>query len=140
MQSVDSPVEHLSEEECWRLLREQTLGRIATSAGGVVDIFPINYYADGSSILFRTAPGDKLAELTINEKVVFEVDGYTDTTAWSVIAKGTAQALDRQSEIDEAEALPLNPWIPTMKSAYVRITPHILSGRRFERGPEPQWF
>jgi hypothetical protein len=68
------------------------------------------------------------------------VDGYTDTVAWSVIAKGTAQALDRQPEIDEAEALPLSPWIPTMKSEYVRITPHTLSGRRFERGPEPQWF
>jgi nitroimidazol reductase NimA-like FMN-containing flavoprotein (pyridoxamine 5'-phosphate oxidase superfamily) len=136
----ESPIELLSEEECWDLLRAHTLGRIATSAGGVVDIFPVNYYADGASILFRTAPGDKLAELTANDRVAFEVDGYTDPVAWSVVAKGTARALDRQFEVDEAESLPLTPWIPTLKSVYVRITPHSLTGRRFERGPEPEWF
>jgi nitroimidazol reductase NimA-like FMN-containing flavoprotein (pyridoxamine 5'-phosphate oxidase superfamily) len=140
MSQGDSPVEVLSEEDCWDLLRANTLGRIATSAGGVVDIFPINFYADGSSILFRTAPGDKLVELTANEKVAFEVDGFTESVAWSVVAQGTARALDRQSEVDEAELLPVNSWIPTLKSVYVRITPHSLTGRRFERGPEPEWY
>ncbi len=139
MRQGQDPIEYLSGENCWDLLRANTFGRIATSAGGVIDIFPVNYYADGSSILFRTAPGDKLAELTARENVAFEVDGYTDQVAWSVVAKGTARALDRQVEIDEAETLPLNPWIPTLKSVYVRITPHSLTGRRFERGPEPEW-
>lgn len=138
MRHGEDPVEHLTDEECWRLLRTQVVGRIATSAGGVLDIFPVNYYADGSSILFRTAPGNKLVELTINENVVFEVDGYTEPIAWSVVAKGTARVLDRQSEADEAAALPLNSWIPTLKNIYVRITPHSLTGRRFERGPEPE--
>ncbi|HEY5222426.1 MAG TPA: pyridoxamine 5'-phosphate oxidase family protein [Microbacteriaceae bacterium] len=139
MRRGEGPVKRLSDEECWKLLRTQTLGRVATSAGGMVDIFPVNYYADGSSILFRTAPGDKLVELTINENVTFEVDAYTELIAWSVIAKGTARALDRQSEVDDAEKLPLNSWIPTLKSVYVRITPQSLTGRRFERGPEPEW-
>jgi len=136
----DSPIEILSDEECWELLRAQTLGRIGTSAGGVVDIVPINYFADGSSILFRTAPGDKLVELTVNDQVTFEIDGYTSEMAWSVIAKGSATVLDRDTEVDEAETRPLRSWIPTMKSTYVRITPHSLSGRRFQRGPEPEWF
>jgi uncharacterized protein len=56
------------------------------------------------------------------------------------VAKGTARALDRQSEVDQAETLPLNSWIPTLKSVYVRITPQSFTGRRFERGPEPEWF
>ncbi len=135
----DSPVEVLSEEECWQLLRAHTLGRIGTSAGGVIDIFPVNYFADGSSILFRTAPGDKLIELTVNNNVTFELDGYTTEVGWSVVAKGTARVLDRDSEIEDAEALPLRSWIPTIKNSYVRITPHSLSGRRFRRGPEPEW-
>lgn len=139
MSQEDSPVEVLSEEDCWDLLRAHPLGRIATSVGGVVDIFPVNYYTDGSSILFRTAPGSKLIELTVNDEVAFELDGYTEQIAWSVIVKGTARVLDRDSEVDEAESLPLNSWIPTMKSAYVRITPHNISGRRFQRGPEPEW-
>jgi uncharacterized protein len=139
MHRGEGPVERLSEQDCWKLLGSQTLGRIATSAGGVLDIFPVNYYADGASILFRTAPGDKLVELTINENVVFEVDAYAEPIAWSVIAKGTAHALDRQSEVERAEKLPLNSWIPTLKSVYVRITPLTITGRRFERGPEPEW-
>ncbi|WP_308468540.1 pyridoxamine 5'-phosphate oxidase family protein [Rathayibacter soli] len=139
MRRVEGPVERLSEEDCWQLLRTATVGRVATSAGGVLDIFPVNYYSDGTSILFRTAPGDKLVELTINENVVFEVDGYTEPIAWSVIAKGTAAVLDRQEDVDRAEKVPLNSWIPTLKSIYVRIVPRSLTGRRFERGPEPEW-
>lgn len=139
MVQEDLPVEVLSEEECWELLRANPFGRIATSAGGVVDIFPVNYYVDGSSILFRTAPGDKLVELTVNNNVTFELDGYTTEEAWSVIAKGQATALDRDSEIEAAEALPLTSWLPTLKTTYVRIMPHNVTGRRFRRGPEPQW-
>jgi nitroimidazol reductase NimA-like FMN-containing flavoprotein (pyridoxamine 5'-phosphate oxidase superfamily) len=138
MHSGEGPVEQLAEEECWRLLGTQVVGRVATSAGGVVDIFPVNYRSDGSAILFRTAPGSKLIELTINENVVFEVDDYTESSAWSVIAKGTARALD-QPEVDEAERMPLNSWVPTLKQTYVRIVPEVLTGRRFERGPEPEW-
>lgn len=140
MSQDDSPIEVLSEQDSWTLLREHSLGRIATSAAGIVDIFPVNYFADGASILFRTAPGSKLVELTVNDDVAFELDGYTDQEAWSVVVKGTARALDRDSDIDAADALPLMSWLPTLKSAYVRITPHSISGRRFQRGPEPEWW
>ena len=37
----------------------------------------------------------------------------------------------------EADALPLKPWIPTLKYNYVRIVPTSLSGRSFQRGEEP---
>lgn len=139
MHQGEGSVERLTEEECWTLLGTQTVGRIATGAGGVLDIFPINYYADGPTIVFRTAPGDKLVELTINENVTFEADGYEEPVAWSVVLKGKARALDRQADVDQAAILPLHSWIPTLKSVYVRITPHTLTGRRFERGAEPEF-
>ena len=133
----EGPVEELSEAESWQLLRENSLGRLAVSAAGELDIFPINYYADGSTILLRTAPGTKLVEMTIHGYVAFEIDGYTDTEAWSVVAKGSARWLDTRAEIDDAEAQPLTSWIPTLKYVYVRITPTHVSGRRFVRGVEP---
>ena len=133
----EGPVEELSEAESWQLLRENSLGRLAVSAAGELDIFPINYYADGSTILLRTAPGTKLVEMTIHGYVAFEIDGYTDTDAWSVVAKGSARWLDTRAEIDDADAQPLTSWIPTLKYVYVRITPTHLSGRRFVRGVEP---
>jgi len=137
MEHNEGPVEELSESESWQLLRDSSFGRLAVSAAGELDIFPINYYADGSTILLRTAPGTKLVEMTINGYVAFEIDGYTDTEAWSVVAKGSARWLDTRAEIDEADAQPLTSWIPTLKYVYVRITPTHVSGRRFVRGVEP---
>lgn len=128
----------LTEDDCWALLRDNELGRIAMHAADQVDIFPINYLADDRSILVRTAPGTKLLEIAVNSAVAFEIDGFSDTDAWSVVVKGTARRLETQSEIDAADALPLVPWIPTLKYDYVRIVPTEVHGRQFARGPEPE--
>lgn len=134
----DEPVLELSGDECRALLAEGTLGRLAVSAGGDVDIFPINYFFDGTSILIRTAPGTKLLELTVHDSVAFETDGFTAEDAWSVVAHGRARQLESQTEIDEADRAPLQPWIPTLKYRYVRIDIDRITGRRFNRAPEPE--
>lgn len=135
--SNDSAVWALSEDECWNLLARRELGRLAVAVNGEPDIFPVNYVVDGPRVLFRTAPGSKLAELSVNPRVAFEVDEYDDTYAASVVLKGVAERLELQREIDAADALPLAPWIPTLKYRWVRIAPVSITGRRFERGPEP---
>lgn len=140
MESAREPVTELRVDECWELLASKTLGRIATCAAGNIDIFPLNYYADGNTILFRTAPGTKLIELTIDNKVAFEADGYHDGKAWSVVVKGVALQLELGSEIDAAEMTPLEPWIPTLKYRFVRITPTTITGRAFRPAPEPERF
>lgn len=127
----------LTPDECWEQLGQETLGRIAVSAAGVVDIFPVNYVVDGHTLLFRTAPGTKLLELAINDRVAFEVDGHTDDQAWSIVVKGRAERVERQSEIDAADELGLEPWIPTLKYRWVRIRPDEVTGRSFTRSPEP---
>jgi nitroimidazol reductase NimA-like FMN-containing flavoprotein (pyridoxamine 5'-phosphate oxidase superfamily) len=128
----------LSPEECWARLREQELGRLVTHAAGVLDIFPVNFVADGETIVFRTAEGSKLFELTVEDSVLFEVDDHTETEAWSVVVRGTAHRLETSAEVERADALPLTPWIPTLKYNYVRIEPTAVSGRAFHRGPEPE--
>ena len=137
MSDADDVMIELTEDECWNLLRTHTLGRLAASAAGVIDIFPLNYYADGTSILMRTSPGTKLVEMTIHHDVAFEIDDFSDTEAMSVVVKGTAEWLDSRAQIDEADTVPLVSWLPTLKYVYVRITPTSVTGRRFVRGPEP---
>ena len=134
----ETPVIQLNDLEIWERLRSTPMGRLAVSAGGELDIFPVNYLVDDGTLLFRTAPGTKLVELTVHSGVAFEIDGFDDITAWSVVVKGTAARLEHQDEIDRADMLPLTPWIPTLKYRYVRITPTSLSGRSFHRGPEPE--
>lgn len=133
----DGIVSVLSEDQCWNLLARGELGRLALALHGDPDIFPVNYVIDGPRILFRTAPGSKLAELTVNPRVAFEVDEYDERSAASVVAKGTAERMELQREIDAADALPLAPWIPTLKYRWVRIVVNEISGRRFGRRPEP---
>ncbi len=130
-------VTFLTDRECWDRLAEQELGRLVTHVGDVLDIFPVTYTVDGESIVFRTAEGSKLTELSINDQVLFEVDEYTDTDAWSVVVRGTATRLETADEVRAADALPLTPWIPTLKYNYVRIVAASLSGRDVRRGEEP---
>ena len=133
----DAVVAALSEEECWALLSRSELGRLALTVQGEPDIFPVNYVVDGGRLFFRTAPGSKLSELAVNPHVAFEVDEHDETYAASVVVKGVAERLELQHEIDDADGLPLTPWIPTLKYRWVRIVPVSISGRSFERGPEP---
>jgi nitroimidazol reductase NimA-like FMN-containing flavoprotein (pyridoxamine 5'-phosphate oxidase superfamily) len=137
MSDAEHVMVDLSETECWDLLRTHTLGRLAASAAGIIDIFPLNYYADGSTILVRTTPGTKLVELTIHHEVAFEIDDFTDTEAMSVAVKGTAEVLDVRAEVSAADLVPLVSWLPTFTYVYVRITPTSVTGRRFARGVDP---
>lgn len=137
MADAPDPVVNLSDEQCWERLRTQELGRLVTRVHDVLDIFPVNYVVDGDSVLFRTAQGSKLFELTINDEVLFEVDDHTETDAWSVIVRGRAHPLDTSAEVERADGLGLKPWIPTLKYTYVRVEAASVTGRAFERAPEP---
>ena len=137
MDHIGEPVSPLGDDECFERLATQELGRLVTSAAGGIDIFPVNYALDGRAIVFRTAEGSKLTELTINDEVLFEVDDHADPDVWSVIVRGRARRLETNDEVQAADALPLTPWIPTLKYNYVRITPDSVSGRAFRRGEEP---
>lgn len=128
-----SPVTELSEEECWELLRAHEVGRLATTAGGVLDIFPITYVVDNHTLVFRTGPGTKLIELTINDNVALEIDYYDDSEGYSVVVHGQAEQLDTMGEIDIAAQLPLPSLFPTERPRFVRIHPQQLTGRRFRR-------
>lgn len=135
---ADDPVRVLDEQECWDRVAGAPFGRLAMSVFDDVDIVPVNAVLSRGDLYFRTAPGSKLAELTANPRVAFEIDGFDDDSAYSVVVKGTAERLELQAEIDAAEELPLRPWIPTLKYRWVRIRPDSVSGRAFRRGPEPE--
>jgi nitroimidazol reductase NimA-like FMN-containing flavoprotein (pyridoxamine 5'-phosphate oxidase superfamily) len=137
MATDSDPITELDRDEAWKLLKGQAVGRLAVSVAGQPDVFPVNFHANDTSIVFRTAPGSKLLEVTINATVAFETDSYNTDEAWSVVVKGRAHVLDKQAEIFAAEAIGLRSWVPTIKTVFVRIVPTEVTGRRFEFGPEP---
>jgi len=125
--------ELLDVQQCWELLAENEVGRLAVAAAGDVDIYPLNYVVDDGAVVFRSAEGTKLVEVVLAGRVAFEVDGYDPDRgrAWSVVLKGTAELLDRFSDIYRAQELPLFPWNASPKERFVRIVPTKLTGRRF---------
>jgi nitroimidazol reductase NimA-like FMN-containing flavoprotein (pyridoxamine 5'-phosphate oxidase superfamily) len=134
---ANDPVTVLDDREAWNLLSSVSLGRLVTSFGGQLEIFPVNFVAQNGTVLFRTAEGTKLFTTVMNERVLFEADGHTVAEGWSVIVRGNAQMLNSAGDIQEAEQAGLTPWVPTEKLRYVRITPTEVSARRFRFGATP---
>jgi len=133
----DDPILTLDDDQSWKLLEGTKHGRLVVTVGGEPDIFPVNYAVGNRKIYLRTAPGNKLAELTINANVLFEADGILSDEAWSVVLRGTARVLEQSADIAAAESLGLQQWVPTLKDFYVEIQPVSISGRHFKFGENP---
>ncbi len=94
-------------------------------------ITPVNYVVSGGAIVFRTAPGSRLAEGTRDAVVAFEVDDSDEATrtGWSVVVVGIASELSRPSELHRALELKLASWAGGARDVFVRITPTYVTGR-----------
>lgn len=133
-----NPVLELTDEQSWKLLEGTQHGRLVVSVAGEPDIFPVNHLVSNRKVYLRTAPGNKLAQLTINAKVLFETDGILSDEAWSIVLRGTARVLTNSSELAAVEELGLKTWVPTLKDFYVEIEPTSISGRHFVFGEQPE--
>lgn len=133
-----NPVLELDDEQSWRLLEATRHGRLVVSVAGEPDIFPVNYISADRKIYLRTAPGNKLAQLTINDMVLFEADGILPDEAWSVVLRGKARVLSTSADLAAVEELGLKSWVPTLKDFYVEIEPVSVSGRHFQLGEQPE--
>lgn len=124
----------LSHSECWSLLREAVVGRLAVVIDDAPDIFPVNHVVDHGSLVFRTADGTKLTG-AVGHRVAFEVDGYdlSSGQAWSVVVKGTAHEVKQLHDVLDAMDLRVFPWHGGNKPRFVRIEPEDVSGHRFLR-------
>lgn len=139
-------LEHLDVEECWRLLGEATLGRLAlTDASGRPDVFPINIVAHEGAIYARSAEGSKLDAIAGSPEAALEVDGQDEEYRWSVVVRGEAARLETDmdaatdAEIEASGVLHLASANPSGKPYVIRLRASTVSGRRvrIDRGGTP---
>ncbi len=131
-------VEELSTSTCWALLREAEVGRIALhGTDDEIEIFPINYIVDHGSIVFKTATGTKLALADQHGRAAFEADDFDfySGTAWSVVLRGTPEVIKHHDDVIASFDLQVRTWHVGHKPTYVRLTPDVLTGRRFHVDP-----
>ena len=123
-------VTELSVEECWELLESEEFGRLAYRLVDEVHVVPINYLVEGHSLLFRTAPGNKLLAAALQSDVALEIDWHDDLAAWSVVARGKLRKLE-ESEGSRVDTQARQSWLATDKNDVVELKPEAVTGRRF---------
>jgi nitroimidazol reductase NimA-like FMN-containing flavoprotein (pyridoxamine 5'-phosphate oxidase superfamily) len=103
-------------------------------------IFPVNFAVIDGTIVFRTAPGSKLAAAARGATVAFEVDDYerADRSGWSVLAVGPAQVVHDLDVTFKVLAARLEPWAEGHRSSIVSIRPHLVTGRRIAQPARPR--
>ena len=86
------------------LLSRNSVGRIAFTHAGRVDVQPIHYVYDAGWIYGRTSAGSKLRAVLHNCWVAFEVDEVEDVFRWrSAIVHGACYVLDPDGSPHERE-------------------------------------
>lgn len=130
MCEMQEPVTEMSAEECWSLLESHDFGRLAYRLVDEVHLVPINYVVGDRVLYFRTASGSKLLAAALHSDVAFEIDACGDTTAWSVVARGTLRQL-AEDERHGLDPLARESWTLTDKPEVVALHPSDVTGRRF---------
>lgn len=125
-------IEVLERSACLRLLRSNSVGRVAAMSGGRPILLPVNYAMDDESVVFRTAPGTKLSAAVRGAPVAFEIDHADPVfhTGWSVVVVGWAEEIVDPSARERLDGLGLRPWAPGEKEHWVSINAESISGRR----------
>lgn len=129
-------VRELTRAECFELLADGWLGRVAVVDDRGPVVFPVNFVLDRHTVVFRTEEGTKLHAASRGSKVCFEADGTGEAarTGWSVIVRGEITEVTDPAELARLHGLPLRPWAPGARDRYVRILPAGLTGRRITAG------
>ena len=128
----DRRIRELDERECWKLLAEAPLARLAfLRPDDTLDILPVNHLVHREAVYLRTGPDGKVEAVQRHPQVALEVDGQDGGMRWSVVLKGTAAQVTSESEIRRAGVARLVSWAPTAKHFVLRITPTTVTGRSF---------
>ncbi len=126
-------LEVLDTDECWRLLADTPVGRVAFLEDGDITILPINHGVAGHRVVFRTLRGALLHEALLSRQVAFQVDGF-DTearTGWSVLVRGHADLAEDPDALDD---LGLDAWADSVdRDDWVEIRAEEITGRRIVR-------
>ncbi|HBZ69136.1 MAG TPA: hypothetical protein DEP35_05065 [Deltaproteobacteria bacterium] len=126
--------ESLGRDECLKLLRQGSVGRLAVVIDGKPHVLPLNYAADEDGVIvFRTADLTAATDAAL-ANVAFEVDeiDLARRQGWSVAVHGFAREITEAIDDDSKRLLrmPVHPWAPGQRDRWFKITPKEITGRR----------
>jgi hypothetical protein len=137
---LNSGLDALEPEECFRLLATETVGRLGVVVDGQPEIFPVNFALAGEHIVIRTDPGVKLTAAMAGP-LVFEVDHLDEATrtGWSVMVHGSAQVTGGPGGRPGSQNRVLRSWREADLPYQMRIMPRKITGRRINIPGPHRW-
>jgi len=123
--------------ECYRLLGQERVGRLAIIESGYPIPIPVSYRLSGTPsdqrIVFRTAPSTSIARY--EGRASLEVDHIIEQekSAWSVIARGNLHHLFGDGTVPDPQ-----PWLIDGRDQWLALDVVDVSGRRFVGLPDGQ--
>ena len=125
-------LEILEARECFDLLGTVGIRRVALSVRALPVVLPVHFAVMDGKVVVRTVPGTKLDAALAGAVVAFEADDVTEDgeDGWSVMVQGQASLIDDESELEQARALGLRPWIGSSNDHFMSISADVVTGRR----------
>lgn len=113
----------IDEAECWALLKESEVGRIAWNSTDGLLIVPVNFSVVDGAVVFHTSPTSPLAALAEPTEVAFQADEIDRDSAigWSVSARGTTGPASPE--------IANGSWLDGERPVGVELRPTRLAGR-----------
>ena len=132
----------LTQKECWALVKQAALGRLAFVMDDWPLVMPVNYLVDGPDVVIRSDPGRKLTAARQQVQATLQVDSIDrlHRSGWSVLVFGIATAVDDREEVARLDGLGLRSWAASDRASWIRLLPVQITGRRLPRAwsyPDP---
>jgi Pyridoxamine 5'-phosphate oxidase len=116
--------------ECYRLMGQQRVGRLAIIEGGYPISIPVSYRLSGTPsqhrIVFRTAPSTTIAQYEGPASLEVDHINEQEKSAWSVIARGALHRLFDDGTVPDPQ-----PWLIEGRDRWLALDVVAVSGRRF---------
>ncbi|MER5204219.1 pyridoxamine 5'-phosphate oxidase family protein [Streptomyces sp. NPDC002825] len=126
--------DEIGEQECWSLLDDHGVGRVAVTSGDGPQIFPMNYQVVGSELLLMTGDDSLLARAAASGAVIaFEQDQMDEafSQGWSVLLVGPVRTVSNRVTAGALKQTAYSmPWAGTERDTVVVLSPHRVTGRR----------
>ncbi|XUM03044.1 helix-turn-helix domain-containing protein [Streptomyces venezuelae ATCC 10712] len=130
----DPRMEEIDEAECWALLDDHGVGRVALEGQDGPVLFPVNYRVVDREIVFMTAADSALVRASAGgTEIAFEQDRLDEafSQGWSVLVVGTAREVpDGGGASGPGEVARPGPWAGGGRETVVTLSPRRVTGRR----------
>jgi len=113
----------LTQKECWALVKQAALGRLAFVMDDWPLVMPVNYLVDGDDVVIRSDHGRKLTAARQQVQATLQVDSIdrVHRSGWSVLVFGVATAVDDSVVL----ILPTAAW-PRLVERFPALTANML--------------